>query len=169
MRNKFFGIISTLLLFSAYAFGQTTFSDANVPYTFQIPDGTWRMTVKPSANNPTVEYVYGDRMDGHLEIRKITVAPNDLISDVIAREQEQKLQFMPGYVAGKEENFSGALKGKVFNFEFVRSGRTMSGRFYFLRANDTTVYVLRFTGERDKLKLIRNQLDQIARTFKVQS
>jgi hypothetical protein len=44
----------------------------------------------------------------------------------------------------------------------------MSGRFYFLRANDTTVYILRFTGERDRLKAIRNQTDSIARTFKVQ-
>ena len=41
----------------------------------------------------------------------------------------------------------------------------MSGRFYFLKIDDKTVYVLRFTGERDKLKSIRNQTDSIARTF----
>jgi hypothetical protein len=43
----------------------------------------------------------------------------------------------------------------------------MSGRFYFLKAGDTNVYVLRFTAERDKLRSIRNQTDSIARTFKV--
>ncbi len=41
----------------------------------------------------------------------------------------------------------------------------MIGRFYFLKAGDNTVYVLRFTGFRDKLRSIRNQTDSIARTF----
>jgi hypothetical protein len=53
----------------------------------------------------------------------------------------------------------------VFNFEFVKAGKNMSGRFYYLRANETTVYVLRFTGFRDKLRSIRNQTDQMARSF----
>ena len=85
----------------------------------------------------------------------------------IIRDEEQKLQLLPGYVAGPDENFVGRLRGSVFNFEFLRSGRPMSGRFYFLRANDTTVYVLRFTGFRDKLRGIRNQTDSIGRTFEV--
>ena len=55
--------------------------------------------------------------------------------------------------------------GSVFNFEFVRNGRPMSGRFYFLKANDNTVYVLRFMGYRDRLRSIRNQTDSIGRTF----
>jgi hypothetical protein len=45
----------------------------------------------------------------------------------------------------------------------------MSGRFYFLKADDTTVYILRFTGLRDGLRTIRNQVDSIARTFKVKA
>lgn len=158
------------VVFALSAFGQNlTFSDLNAPYTFDLPEAKWKQTVKPSAGSPTVEYVYGDRRDGHLEIRKITIAANEFLSDVILREQEQKLQFLPGYVAGKEENFAGALKGKVFNFEYVRSGRNISGRFYFLKSDDTTLYIVRFTGERDKLKAIRNQTDSIARTFKLKS
>ena len=42
----------------------------------------------------------------------------------------------------------------------------MSGRFYFLRADNTTVYVLRFTGFTDKLRSIQNQTDLIGRNFK---
>ena len=87
-----------------------------------------------------------------------------MLSETI-RDEDQKLQFLPGYVAGKEEDFKGSLNGKVFNYEFVRSGRNMSGRFYFLKAADDTVYILRFTGQRDKLRSIRNQTDSIARTF----
>jgi hypothetical protein len=43
----------------------------------------------------------------------------------------------------------------------------MSGRYYFLAANDSLVYVLRFTGPTDGLRSLRVQTDQIARSFKV--
>ena len=144
------------------------FSDPNVDYSFALPDAAWKMIVKPSVTSPNVEYVFNDRRDGHLEVRKISVAKNAFMSDII-RDEESKLQFQPGFVAGKEENFNGNLRGNIFNYEFVRAGRNMSGRFYFLRANETTVYVLRFTAEREQLKTIRNQTDSIARTFAVRS
>ena len=166
--NKFsFALTIVLGLAAVSAFAQTdTFTDPNVEYTFKLPDAAWKMTVKPSAMSPNVEYVYNDRKDGHLDIRKISVKPGELLSDTI-REEEVKLQFLPGYVAGKEENFQGAMNGRVFNFEYVRSGREMSGRYYFLKADDKTVYVLRFSGYRDKLRSIRNYVDSIARTFKL--
>lgn len=159
--------IAFALFLGVSAFAQSdSFSDPNVDYSFDVPDARWKMTVKPSATSPNVEYVFNDRNDGHLEVRKLAVIKDTLLTDVI-RSEEQKLQFLPGYVAGREENFGGKLKGTVFNYEFVRAGRNMSGRFYFLRVDPTTVYVLRFAGERDKLKSIRNQTDSIARTFEI--
>lgn len=159
-----FSIILGLLAVGS-AFGQAeSFSDPNVDYSFDVPDERWKMTVKPSATSPNVEYVFIDRNDGHLEVRRLKVAKNALLADII-RDEEQKLQFLPGYVTGPGDNFAGRLRGAVFNFEFVRAGRPMSGRFYFLKAGDDTVYVLRFTGFRDKLRSIRNQTDSIARTF----
>ncbi len=151
--------------FSALAQTQT-FSDPNVDYTFELPTETWKMTAKPSEISPNVEYVFGTKSDGYLEVRKMTIKKGELLSETIEGE-EQKLQFLPGYVTGKEESFDGKLKGKVFNFEFIRSARNMSGRIYFLKADDGTVYALRFTGERDKLRSIRNETDSIARTFEV--
>jgi hypothetical protein len=150
---------------SAFSQG-STFSDPNVDYTFDLPEDTWKITAKPSATNPNVEYVNNERKEGRLEVRKLSVGKDDILSDIMHTE-EQKLRFQMGYVAGKEEMFSGFLKGNVFNYEYVASGLNMSGRFYYLRANDTTVYVLRFTGLQNKLKTIRNQTDLIARTFKV--
>ncbi|MBC7901608.1 MAG: hypothetical protein H7070_16320 [Saprospiraceae bacterium] len=158
-------VFSLAASFSAFAQGDS-FSDPNVDYSFDIPDAKWKMTVKPSATIRNVEFVNVERNDGHLEVRKITIRPDDLTTDVIKNE-EQKLQFLPGYVAGKEENFGGFLKGTAFNFEFVRSGRPMIGRFYFLKADPNTIYVLRFTGYRDKLRSLQNQTDSIARTFAV--
>lgn len=160
---SFIFVIFAGLFMSVQAFAQnTTFSDANVEYTFEIPQANWIMTNK----SPNVEYVYGDKKDGHFEVRKLTLKTGETMADVISGE-EQKLQFLPGYVAGKEENFQGAYGGKVFNFEYVRSSRNMSGRYYFLKANGTTVYMLRFSGNRDKLRSIRNETDLIARTFKL--
>ena len=147
------------------AFGQIgNFSDPDVDYSFDIPDERWKLTLKPSPAKPNVEYVFIDRNDGHLEVRKLTLAKDAILGDVL-RDEELKLQFLPGFVAGKEENFTGRLRGTIYNFEFVRAGRPMSGRFYFLRADGDTLYVLRFTGFRDRLRSIRNQTDSIARTF----
>jgi hypothetical protein len=43
----------------------------------------------------------------------------------------------------------------------------MAGRTYYLQGNSGTVYVLRFTGMRDKLLRIRNQTDLIARSLRL--
>lgn len=154
-------IVAGLFLTVSVSAQNKTFSDSNVEYTFDIPVANWILTNK----SPNVEYVYGDKKDGHFEVRKLSVKSGDMMDSII-RDEEQKLQFLPGYVAGKEENFQGAYSGKVFNFEYVRTSRNMSGRYYFLKVNNTTVYVLRFAGNRDKLRSIRNETDLIARTFK---
>lgn len=166
-RSHFILVVCVALMSAISAFAQDeAFSDPNVDYTFSLPDAKWKMTVKPSATSPNVEYVNGERSDGHLEVRRLTIAKDAILTDVV-RDEEQKLQFRPGFVAGREENFAGRLKGAVFNFEYVAAGQSMSGRFYFLRANETTVYVLRFSGRKDSLRTTRNQTDSIARSFAV--
>ena len=161
-----FSFIAGLLLAGSVMGQGSSFSSPDVEYVFDLPDARWKITVKPSATTPNVEYVYGDRTEGHLEVRRLSLPPKAIVSDVI-KDEEQKLQFLPGYVAGKEEPFGGFLRGSAFNFEVVRAGRPMSGRFYFLKAGESTVYVLRFTGFRDQLRNIRNQTDSIARTFNI--
>jgi hypothetical protein len=166
--KKFIFTAIFMLVFAFCAFAQTTtFSDVNCDYTFELPDLTWKMVAKPTVTSPNVEYAYGDRFAGNLEVRKISAKADDLVSDLILRETDLKLQFWQGFVNGKELDFSGKLKGRVFNFEYVKNAKSMSGRFYYLRADDETVYVLRFTGLREKLLAIRNQTDSIARTFKL--
>ena len=156
-------VLAVFCVVSAFAQGGS-FSDPNVDYYFDLPDAKWKMTVKPSATSPNVEYVFGYRINGHLEVRKLTVPKDAIMSDVID-DEEPRLQWRLGYVAGKEEIFDGRLDGAVFNFEYVAAGKNMSGRFYFLRANKTTVYALRFTGLKDSLRSVLDQTDSIARTF----
>jgi len=149
------------------AYGQDqAFSDPLADYTFLLPDEKWKITVKPSATDAGVEYVFGDRRNGHLEVRKQSMARDGLLTDLV-RDEEQKLMFRLGFVAGKEENFAGKLKGTIYNFEYVAAGRTMAGRFYFLRSGNASVYLLRFTGLKDSMRSLRGQTDSIARTFSV--
>src|SRR5215207_1307914 len=94
--NKFSFLLSVVLgLFLAVsAFAQTEkFSDSNVEYGFDLPNPTWKMLAKPSATSPNVEYVYGDRSAGYLEVRKLTVKADDLMSEIIVNE-EASLKFM---------------------------------------------------------------------------
>ena len=160
--KKLFFLALAVFTFAAAAAAQnrTTFSDPAAEFTFEIPDDKWKVVGKAPVN-----LVYTTANDGDLEIRKLTLAANRPLAELI-KSEEVKLQFLRGFVAGKDENFSGALRGSVYNYEFVSSGRGKAGRFYYLRDGDT-VYVLRFTGYADKLRSLRTQSDMMARTFQV--
>jgi len=89
------------------------------------------------------------------------------VKEFAHRDQDQKERFRPGYVDGKEEPFNGRLDGLTMSFEYTQAGKAMAGRTYYLQADSHTVYVLRFTGMRDKLSRIRNQTDLIARSLRL--
>jgi hypothetical protein len=145
---------------AAAAQNRTTFADSTVEFTFEIPDDKWKVVGKSPVN-----VVYTTANEGDLEIRKLTFPSNKPLAELM-KSEEEKLQFLRGFVAGKDENFSGALRGSVYNYEFVSSGRGKAGRFYYLRDGDT-VYVLRFTAYADKLRSLRTQTDMMARTFQI--
>jgi hypothetical protein len=146
-----------------------TFSDANVDYTLELPSAMWRLVDKPDSDHAHAGFIYGDRMDGYLQIRKEVVEAGTTASDFARRESELKLRFLPGFIEGKdkEEQFGGRLNGVAFNYEYTSAGKPMAGRIYYLQADNRTIYVLRFTGLRDRLARIRNQTDIIARSFRL--
>jgi hypothetical protein len=148
------------------SFAQQLYSHDKVDYTFEIPSATWKSILEPDAAHEHPEFVYGDRLDGYLTIRKEIVDAGTTPSELARRDQDLKLRFLPGFVEGKEEKFNGRLDGVTISYEFVRTGKPMLGRTYYLQADPRTIYALRFTGLRDKLMRIRNQTDLIARTFK---
>jgi len=163
-------LVFSLVLFAlmiAVVNAQQTYSSDKVEYTFDLPSATWLSILEPDAGHEHPEFVYGDRLDGYLTIRKEVVDAGTTPSQVSRSDQDLKLHFLPGFVPGKEEPFNGRLDGVTMSYEFVRSGKTMLGRTYYLQADNRTIYALRFTGLRDKLSRIRNQTDLIARTFKL--
>jgi hypothetical protein len=143
-----------------------SYTSPTVGFSVDFPSPAWRMVDEPDELHQHTEFVYGDRVDGYLRIRKETMEEGLTTADFAHRDQDQKTRFLPGYVAGKEEPFTGRLPGMTTSYEFTERGKPMAGRTYYLQAEPRTVYVLRFTGLRDKLLRIRNQTDQIARSLR---
>jgi hypothetical protein len=166
MRRILAFVLILIGLLTPAALAQQLYSHEKVDYTFELPSTTWRAILEPDAAHEHPEFVYGDRLDGFLTIRKEIVDAGTGPSELARRDQDLKLRFLPGFVEGKEERFSGRLDGVTISYEFVRTGKPMLGRTYYLQVDNRTIYALRFTGLRDKLNRIRNQTDLIARTFK---
>lgn len=163
-------LIAVLLLITgvcSLAAGQESYTSDQIDYTIELPSTLWRVISEPDAAHEHAEFVYGDRLDGYLRIRKEVVDAGTTPSDLARRDMAQKLRFLPGFVEGKEESFKGRLNGVTVSYEFVRTAKPMMGRIYYLQADNRTIYTLRFTGLRDKLARIRNQTDLIARSFKL--
>jgi hypothetical protein len=150
---------------SVLASAQQTFTSDNADYALELPSEKWRVIQEPDSLHEHAEFIYGDRNDGYLRIRKEVVEAGTTASQVSQRDQDQKLHFMTGYVEGKEERFAGRLNGVTFSYEYTAGGKAMAGRIYYLQADNRTIYALRFTGLRDRLAQIRNQTDSIARSF----
>ena len=146
---------------------QQLYSHDKVDYTFELPSTAWKSIVDPDAAHEHPEFVYGDRLDGYLTIRKEIVDPGTTPGELASRDQDLKLRYLPGFVEGRQEPFNGRLDGITMSYEFVRTGKPMLGRTYYLQVDNRTIYALRFTGLKDKLARIRNQTDLIARSFKI--
>jgi hypothetical protein len=148
---------------------QAMFTSAKVDYTFEVPSETWKIVQEPDGLQKQAELVYGDRLDGYLKIRRESLENGAGVSDWLQTEKDNKLTFLSGYVAGKQESFNGKLRGLTFGYEYTQSGKKMAGRIYLLQVDKLTLYTLRFTGLQSKLAVIRNQTDLIARTFEIKA
>ena len=162
-----FAVLGLAVLGSSVGAQSHSYTSAKVPYIVDFPSPMWRLTDEPDEMHQHAEFVYGDRNDGYLRIRKETLDEGLTVSEFARRDQDQKVRFLPGYVNGKEDSFTGRMTGVTVSYEFTQAGKPMVGRTYYLQADERTVYALKFTGMRDKLPRIRNQTDQIARTFKL--
>jgi hypothetical protein len=168
-------LILTLLLIiislSINATAQTqTFTREGVEYVLDLPSPSWRAVSRVDVHEH-LEFVNGeDYSNGYLRLRKRLVTPDTTSKDLFSEAEKWELQKLPGYVVcsgGKGTDFSGQLKGTLFSYEFVSQGRNMDGRIYFLRLDNRTFYVLYFTVASEKLPSLRDQMDSIARSFRL--
>jgi len=136
-------------------------------YSLELPSEVWKAVPRPDSEHRHVEFVNGVRPDGYLRVRREVVGGGTDLKEYARGEADTKLRYQPGFVIGKDGPFSGRLSGVVLNYEYTQAGKPMAGRVYYLQADGRTVYVLHFTGLRDKLQRIQNQTDAIARSFKL--
>jgi len=165
-----FGLFLLILICIASPAGaaaqEFSYTSPKAEFSVDFPSNTWKKTGEPDDVHQHTEFVYGDRWDGLLRIRKEALPEGTSIKDFALRDQNERT-FLPGFMAGKDEPFNGRLDGTTISYEFTQAGKAMSGRTYYLKADAQTVYVLRFTGLRTKLLGIRNQTDAIARSLKL--
>ena len=163
-----FAALAALLCWGAAAAAQEDgpYTKESEEYSVELPSARWKAVPRPDGAHQHTEFIYGDRSDGYLRIRKEVVEAGSNLSEVARREEDVKLRFMPGFVGGKQERFAGRLNGLVSNYEYTQAGKSMAGRVYYLQADSRTIYALHFTGLRDRLQFIQNQTDAIARSFK---
>ena len=165
-------ILVTLVCFNSLnALAQGwTFARDSVEYVIDLPSATWRVVSRVDVHEH-VEFVNGnDEANGYLRLTKILVDSEKTAADLFQSDEQRNLQHLPGYVVcndGKGEAFRGYVSGTSFSYEYVRSGRAMAGRIYYLQLDKRTFYALRFTVVKDKLQSVREQMDFIARSFRL--
>ena len=64
---------------------------------------------------------------------------------------------------------SSDLSAAMVAYDYTNGGQPFTGRDYFIRADEKTVYVLRFRGRRNILSTLRSHTDAIARSFKLKT
>ncbi len=160
-------VLMTPAVLTHAALQEYSYTSPKADFTIDLPSGSWRKTGEPDDVHQHTEFIYGDRNDGYLRIRKEVMAEGTSIKDFALRDQDERTRFLPGFVNGKDDPFNGRLDGRTLSYEFTQAGKPMAGRSYYLQSDPRTVYVLRFTGLRQKLLSIRNQTDFIARSLKV--
>jgi hypothetical protein len=142
-----------------------TFTTDDLEYVLELPSPDWQAVSRLDVHHH-FEFVYGnDSANGYLQIRKILVNAGTTASALFERDEKWELQKLAGYVMCSGTAFKGQLSGTVFWYEYASGGRLMFGNAYYLQIDNSTFYSLRFTGTRDKLPILRHQMDFIAGSF----
>ena len=151
--------------------GQTRkFTRNDIEYELELPSPAWQVVSRLDVHDHP-EFINGnDTANGYLRLRKIFAAQPTTPSELFQKDETWELQRLPGYVVCSEcdgVEFGGWLSGAVYSYEYVSGGTAMYGRIYYLRVDQRTFYSLRFTVARDRLQTVREQMDVIARSFRL--
>jgi hypothetical protein len=147
------------------------------PLEFDDPDGFFRVSLPPgwvpitntdpSGKQQLELIVFRVRENGALKIRRVTVDKSVDTTEFAKKDENERLRFLLAYDPVSVEKFAANGPATLVSYNFNNAaGQKMTGRNYYVRANETTVFILNFTGGRNTLGVIRNQTDFIARSLK---
>jgi len=147
-----------------------TFTRDGIEYALDLPSPAWRAVARVDVHKH-FEFINGDDdSNGYLRLRKKLVAPGTRAENIFTEDEKWEFRRLPGYVAcssGKGTDFTGRLSGTVFSYEYLDGANAMDGRIYYLQVDNRTFYVLHFTVASQKLRGLREQMDSIARSFRL--
>lgn len=166
----FASILMTALSSTATSGQRRTFTNKSVDYVIEFPSNRWRALPSSGivSQRTRQEFLYADGSNVRLLVRRKLVDADVTPSDMVRRRQFWD-KHLSGYVLLKEESFVGQLSGSRFSYEYVRGGKIMSARIYYLEADNRTIYSLLFTGPRDELQRLGSQTESIARSFRLKT
>lgn len=173
--NHFFGRLAVLFLLTVTlapaALAQEVFEDPEGKYSLTLPAGWLGIINRDSLGRSDVNIVYRNNENGSLKLRRVDNV--DASTDIMefAREDENNtVRFRPSYNKLSMEKFLAGTgkEGVLLAYDYNNAaGQPFTGRVYYLKLNDTTIYVLTFTGRKNILGTLRNQTDSIARSLKI--
>jgi hypothetical protein len=150
---------------------------AQSPLEFDDPDGLFHLTLPPGwvpitttdlAGKQQLELiVFRVRENGALKIRRVPVDKSVDTLEFAKKDENERLRFLLAYDPVSIQKFTANGPAALISYNFNNAaGQKMTGRTYYVRANETTVFILNFTGNRNTLGVIQNQTDLIARSLK---
>jgi hypothetical protein len=162
-------LLLTLLLATG-ASAQEVFEDPEGRYSVTLPNGWLGVVNQDALGRADVNIVYRVRENGALKVRRIDDAdPAKDVMEYASKDENDRVRFAPGYLKLKMEKFlvTAGKYGALLSYDYkTTSDQPFTGRVYYVRADDRTIYILQFTGRRTTLGSLRNQTDAIARSFK---
>lgn len=158
-------------LFTAAAFAQTeVFEDPDGKYTLNLPTGWLGVVNTDGLGRNDVNIVFKVRENGALKIRVAEIAPDVEPMAYAAKDEQERVRFAPSYDKISMEKFllGGSRIGALLSYDYKNAaGQLFTGRVYYVRVDEKTIYVLQFTGRRNILGTLRSHTDQIARSLKL--
>lgn len=168
------GFIFALFLLSVLpateAAAQEIFEDPEGQYTVSLPAGWLGIVSRDGLGRADVNIVFKVRENGALKIRRVDdIDPKMEAMDYAVKDESERLRFNPGYDKINLEKFLiGAGKaGALLSYDYKNtSGQPFTGRAYYLKTDEKTIFVLQFTGRKNILSTLRSHTDAMARSFK---
>lgn len=177
MINRF-RYLSLILLFAvsiapaaaSQSSASDVFADPEGQFTITLPAGWLGIVNTDGLGRKDVSIVFKVRENGLLKVRRADLDSDGADPMAYAQKDErERIRFTPGYDKISLEKFllGGTKSGALLSYDYKNnSGQPFTGRVYYLRADDKTVYVLQFTGRKHILGTLRSHTDAIARSFK---
>jgi hypothetical protein len=167
----FASLLALLISLSAIqATAQEVFEDPEGQYTVTLPAGWIGIVNKDGLGRADVNIVFKVRENGALKIRRADdIDPKMELIDFAAKDESERVRFNPGYDKISMEKFviNAGRNGALLAYDYkTTSGQPFTGRTYYLRIDEKTVYILQFTGRKNILGTLRSHTDAIARSFK---